>query len=164
MTDRNVRPDADRLSLHTLRCDLGRGEGLLRRLNSASMARILVAALLFSTSLFSQCVPISQASQHVGQKTCVTGKVLTVTRGEHESLNLNFCLQNAPCPFLVRVFPEDVDYVGDVRQLIGKEIEITGKIKDANGRTEMALKDADQLRGESAKGGELRWGLGASQQ
>lgn len=52
---------------------------------------------------------------------------------------------------MVRIFSEDLDYVGDVHQLIGKEIEITGKIKDANGRTEMALKDADQLRGESAK-------------
>ena len=115
------------------------------------MARILAAALLFSLPAFSQCIPISDAAKHVGQKTCVSGKVQTVTRGEHESLNLNFCLQNAPCPFLVRVFPEDGDYVGDVRQLIGKEIEITGKIKEANGQPEMVLKDADQLHGESAK-------------
>jgi len=115
------------------------------------MARIVLAALVFSSFAFSQCISISEAAQHVGQKTCVSGKVQTVTRGEHESLNLNFCLRNAPCPFLVRVFPEDLDYVGDVHQLIGKEIEITGKIKESNGRTEMALKDADQLRGASAK-------------
>ncbi|HUN89407.1 MAG TPA: hypothetical protein VMU28_11480 [Terriglobales bacterium] len=115
------------------------------------MVRIPLAALLLSVSAFSQCIPISEAPQHVGQKACVAGKVLTVKRGEHESLNLNFCLQNAPCPFIVRIFPEDLDYVGDVRQLIGKEIEITGKIKACNGHTEMALKDADQLRGDSAK-------------
>ena len=115
------------------------------------MARILAAALLFALSAFSQCIPISEARQHVGEKACIAGKILTVTRGEHDARNLNFCLQNAPCPFVVRVFPVDFDYVGDVQQLIGKEIEITGKIKQSNGQPEMVLKDADQLRGESAK-------------
>lgn len=115
------------------------------------MARILAAVLLFSASAFSQCIPISETTQHVGQKACVSGRVLTVTKAPHHALNVNFCLTNAPCPFVVRVFPIDFDYVGDVQQLVGKQIEITGKIKQSNGQPEMVLKDANQLRGGSAK-------------
>jgi hypothetical protein len=115
------------------------------------MARILLAALLFSLPAFGECLPISEASEHVGQKTCVSGQVLTVSKAEHRSLKLNFCMPNVPCPFVVRVFPIDFNYVGDVQRLVGKQIEINGKIKQSNGQPQMTLKDANQLRGDSAK-------------
>ena len=42
-------------------------------------------------------------------------------------------------------------YVGDVRQLAGKEIEITGKIQKWNHQAEIILRDSDQLNGPLAK-------------
>jgi len=114
------------------------------------MARILALLVSFSLPAISQCISISDAAQHVGQKTCVAGKVLKVTQSESGTFQLDFCA-TASCPFTVRVFPADFDYVGDVRQLEGKEIEITGKIRQKNGQNEMVLKDSDQLKGDSAR-------------
>jgi hypothetical protein len=107
--------------------------------------------LLTSLPGWSQCVSISDAAQHVGKKTCVAGKVIKVTKAEHDVVLLHFCEEEQSCPFVVRVFPIDFDYVGDVRQLGGKEIEITGKVREWNHRTEIVLKDADQLNRDAIK-------------
>jgi hypothetical protein len=115
------------------------------------MVRLLFLLLLASVPGFSQCVSISDAAQHVGKKTCIAGKVLKVTRAEHDVYLLHFCEEEKSCPFVVRVFPIDFDYVGDVRQLAGKEIEISGKVKSWDHRTEIILKDADQLNGDAIK-------------
>lgn len=115
------------------------------------MARFLLLALLFCVPAFSQCISISDAAQHVGKKTCVAAKVLTVTENENGAFLLNFCPDAQPCPFVVRVFPADFDYVGDVRQLADKEIEITGKIQKWNHVAEIILRDSDQLNREFAK-------------
>ena len=115
------------------------------------MARFLLLVLCFSAPAFSQCISISDAAQHVGKKTCVTAKVLKVTENENGAFLLTFCPDSQPCPFVVRVFPADLAYVGDVRQLSGKEIEITGKIQKWNRLAEIILRDSDQLNREFAK-------------
>ncbi len=114
------------------------------------MARILLVLLLFSISASSQCISIKDAADKVGKKVCVAGKVLRVDETENGVFLLNFCATEV-CPFVVRVLPQDYEYVGDVTQLAGHEIEIRGKIKQWNGRTEIILRDLDQLNGESAK-------------
>ena len=115
------------------------------------MARFLLVFLLFAVPAFSQCISISDAPQHAGKKTCVAAKVLKVTQNENGAFVLNFCADAQLCPFTVRVFPVDFAYVGDVRQLAGKEIEITGKLQKWNHQTEIILRDSDQLNGELAK-------------
>ena len=115
------------------------------------MARFLLAILLLSVPAFSQCVSISDAPQHVGKKTCVVAKVLKVTENENGAFLLDFCPAQKACPFVVRVFPVDFDYVGDVRQLAGKEIKITGKIQKWNHVAEIILRDSDQLKGDLIK-------------
>jgi hypothetical protein len=114
------------------------------------MARFLFLALLFTLPASSQCISISDAPQHVGKKACVVGKVLSVSESENGTFLLNFCATDA-CPFVVRVLPQDYEYVGDVSALAGREVEINGKIKQWNGRTEIILRDIAQLKGESAK-------------
>jgi DNA/RNA endonuclease YhcR with UshA esterase domain len=49
----------------------------------------------------------------------------------------------------VVVFPGDLKQVGDVRQLQGHEVMITGRIEEYDDRAEIILRHADQL-GESA--------------
>lgn len=115
------------------------------------MARFVLLLVFFTVPAFSQCVSISDAPQHVGKKTCVAAKVLKVTENENGAFLLSFCPDSQPCPFVVRVFPVDFEYVGDVRQLSGKEIEITGKIQKWNHVAEIILRDSDQLNKQFAK-------------
>lgn len=115
------------------------------------MARLLLILFFLSVPAFSQCISISDAQQHIGKKTCVAAKVIKVTENENGTFVLNFCNEGTTCPFVVRVFPVDFDYVGDVRQLEGKEIEITGKVRKSNDQVEIVLRDADQLKGEPIK-------------
>jgi hypothetical protein len=115
------------------------------------MARFLLLMLFFSAPAFSQCISISDAPQHVGKKTCVAAKVLKVSENENGAYIFEFCSNAKSCPFVVRVFPVDFDYVGDVRQLAGKEIKITGKIQKWNHVAEIILRDSDQLTGDLVK-------------
>lgn len=75
---------------------------------------------------------------------------MTVDEQENGTVILKFC-PTEECPFVVRVLPQDFEYVGDVSRLAGQEVEINGKIKQWNGKTEIILRDLDQLRGSSAK-------------
>jgi hypothetical protein len=49
------------------------------------------------------------------------------------------------------VFRGDLKHVGDVRLLEGRVVEIQGDIKEYDGRPEIILRDARQLRGEAAR-------------
>ncbi len=94
---------------------------------SMRKARHLVAlATLLSTSLFaaSDCLPIADAKQHVGETKCITGKVLRVKVGDKGVHFVDFCEDQAACPFVVVIFPSDLKDVGDVRRLAGHVIEI----------------------------------------
>ncbi len=95
------------------------------------------------------CVPFTDASKHVGTSTCISGTVFHVEDAKDGFVFLRFCKQAQGCPFTVVVFPADARKVGDIRQLEGRQIEVTGMLKDYRGRTEIVLRRTQQL-GESA--------------
>jgi DNA/RNA endonuclease YhcR with UshA esterase domain len=64
---------------------------------------------------------------------------------------LDFCDEYRKCPFVVIVFRSNLGKIGDVRILEGKEIEVSGKIEEWNGRAEIILKDAAQFEGMAEK-------------
>jgi hypothetical protein len=108
--------------------------------------------LLAATSAFGKdCIPFEQASDYIGKTKCVSGKVLKVGQSSAGSMFLDFCEDYRKCSFVVIVFRSNLKNVGDVRSLEGKEIEITGKIKEWNDRAEIILKDAGQLDGMAEK-------------
>lgn len=115
------------------------------------MIRILIVLILATTSFAKECIPFDKAPDNIGKTTCVTGKVLKVAQSESGSMFLDFCENYKKCPFVVVVFRSNLKHVGDVRSLEGKEVEITGKIKEWRGRAEIVLKDAGQLDGLSEK-------------
>ena len=94
---------------------------------------------------------MQHASQHIGDSMCVAGRVFQVKTGRSGITFLNFCSEYRTCPFTVVVFPRDLRHVGDVRQLAGKEIEISGQIKAYDGRPEIILREARQLHGALRK-------------
>ena len=108
-------------------------------------------AILLSTPLCaaSDCLPIGDAKQHVGETKCVTGKVLRVKVGAKGVHFVDFCEDQAACPFTVVVFPSDLKDVGDVRRLTGHVIEIHGPVKLYDGRAEIILNRVSQLTGGS---------------
>src|SRR5215468_8401422 len=95
----------------------------------------------------SDCIPIHEAAQHVGEVKCVTGTVHRVRIGTKGVHFVNFCEDQAACPFSVVVFPSDLADVGDVRRLEGRLIEIRGTVKLYDGRPEIILSRISQLTG-----------------
>jgi hypothetical protein len=107
--------------------------------------------VLLSTALAagSDCLPIREAGQHVGETRCVTGKVLRVKVGAKGVHYVDFCEDQMACPFTVVVFASDLKDVGDVRRLAGQVIEIHGPVKLYGGRAEIVLNRVSQLTGGS---------------
>lgn len=108
--------------------------------------RYLLSTILLSTAaIASDCLPISEASQHVGETKCVTGKVVRVKVGARGVHFVDFCQDQMACPFTVVVFPSDLKDIGDVRRLAGQVIEIHGPVKLYGGRAEIILTRVSQL-------------------
>ncbi|MGA7220732.1 MAG: hypothetical protein WBX38_20625 [Candidatus Sulfotelmatobacter sp.] len=105
----------------------------------------LFSVALSAAAFASDCLPIGQARQHIGETKCVTGKVLRVKAGARGVHFVDFCEDQAACPFSVVVFPADLKDVGDVRRLAGHVIEIHGPVKLYNGRAEIILNRVSQL-------------------
>ena len=98
----------------------------------------------------SDCIPIHEAGQHIGETKCVTGKVLKIGLGNKGVHFLDFCEDHLACPFTVVVFPSDLRDVGDVRNLAGRIIEIHGTVKLYDGRPEIILNRISQIQGGAA--------------
>jgi hypothetical protein len=114
---------------------------------SALHALLVFSALpLFATS---DCLPIREASQHVGETKCIVGKVVRVKVGAKGVHFVDFCESQSSCPFTVVVFPHDLKDIGDVRRLTGRVIEIHGPVKLYDGRAEIILNRIGQLTGGS---------------
>jgi hypothetical protein len=112
-------------------------------LSSFAMLALLLPATTAAAA--SDCLPIREASKHVGETKCVTGKVLRVKVGAKGVHFVDFCQDQMACPFTVVVFPADLKDVGDVRRLAGQVIEIHGPVKLYNGRAEIILNRVSQL-------------------
>jgi hypothetical protein len=109
------------------------------------------AVFLLSLPLHAACIPHTDASKHVGETRCVTGKVLRVQVGNNGAHFFDFCEDYRTCPFTVVVFASRLRDIGDVRQLEGKQITINGPIKMYDGRAEIVLERFDQLGGEGVR-------------
>src|SRR5581483_1695895 len=107
--------------------------------------------LLVVATSAGQCISFKEADKHVGSTRCVTGKVINISHSDKGTTFLNFCENYRVCPFQLVVFRGDLPHVGDVRQLVGKTIEVQGNIQNYDGQPEIILRRARQLRGDTAK-------------
>jgi hypothetical protein len=115
-----------------------------------SVFLVILCLALASGSALGVCIPFNEARAHIGKTRCIAGKIVKVTRSGFTTF-LNYCADYRVCPFQVVIFRGDLRHVGDVRQLEGRIIEISGEIKEYEGRPEIILKDVRQLRGEAAR-------------
>ena len=108
----------------------------------------LFLTVLFPPCLFAgDCIPISEAREHIGEDRCVTGKVLRVKHVGRGITLFDFCQDSMVCPFTVVVFPHDLKRIGNVSQLQNQVIEIHGPVKEYDGRAEIVLNHLRQLGG-----------------
>jgi hypothetical protein len=98
-----------------------------------------------------ECIPFTDAREHIGETRCIAGKVIRVEQGSGGVHYLDFCDDYQSCPFTVVIFAGDLRYVGDVRQLTGHAVEIHGDIKEYDSRAEIILHDASQFSGAAAR-------------
>ncbi len=116
-----------------------------------AVLRHLACGLAFSALAAAECIPFTQARDHIGETQCVTGRVLALKHGSRGVTFFNFCEDFRVCPFTVVVFPGHLKDIGDVRELTGKVIEIRGAVKNYDGRAEIVLDQLRQLGGEATK-------------
>jgi hypothetical protein len=113
--------------------------------------RHLAFELMFSALAAADCIPFTQARDHIGETQCVTGRVLGFKHGSRGVTFLDFCEDFRVCPFTVVVFPGHMKDIGDVRDLKGKIVEIHGPLKNYDGRAEIVLDQLRQLGGDAVK-------------
>ena len=118
----------------------------------SARVRLILLLILSAVRLLSasDCIPIHEAGQHVGETKCVAGKVLRIEVGAKGVHFLDFCEDQMACPFTVVVFPSGLKDVGDVRRLAGRTIEIHGAVKLYDGRAEIILNRISQITGGAA--------------
>lgn len=117
------------------------------------MSRLIYFNLVFSLLgrfAFGECLPITQAQDHIGETQCITGKVLRVKRGGRGVTFFDFCEDFRVCPFTVVVFPGHLKDIGDVRVLQNRVVEVHGPLKEYDGRAEIVLEELRQLGGGAA--------------
>jgi DNA/RNA endonuclease YhcR with UshA esterase domain len=86
----------------------------------------------------------SEADKYYDQELIVTGRVAQITiRPTVTFLNLDKPFPNSP--FTVVIFHGHSSFFGDANALKGKSIEIRGKIKNYQGKPEIALDRTNQL-------------------
>lgn len=107
-------------------------------------------ALLTSLLSFADCIPFTQARDHIGETQCITGTVLRVKSGGRGVTYFDFCEDFRVCPFTVVIFPGHLKDIGDVRQLQSRQIEVHGELKAYDGRAEIVLEQLRQLGGSAA--------------
>ena len=92
------------------------------------------------------CVDIDHASQHTGENTCVSGRVLRVFTSRSGNTFLDFCRDYRQCPFTSVIFAGDRSQFGNVGTLEGKRVQITGEITNDNNRAEIIIREPRQIR------------------
>ncbi len=93
----------------------------------------------------SKRISATEAKNHIGQSTIVTGRVMQVSVREKTAyLNLD---KNYPwAPFTAVIFARAMDQFENLQALEGKRVEISGKIIQFQDRPEIVLADKAQLR------------------
>jgi len=117
---------------------------------SCAAQRLVILVMLCPALWASDCIPFTQARDHLGEEQCITGKVLRVKRGSRGTTFFDFCEDFRVCPFTVVVFPGKLKDIGDVRALQNRVIEVHGPVKEYDGRAEIVLDQLRQLGSESA--------------
>jgi hypothetical protein len=111
----------------------------------------LMQLVLVSSVSFAGCIPFTQARQHIGETSCVRGKVLHVNDFQPGFASLSFCKDEGECAFTAVVSAKDPKSVASLHELQGKTIKIHGLLKESNGDAQIILQDPRELLSRDAE-------------
>lgn len=94
----------------------------------------------------SACVDFGHAASLAGRTGCVSGIVQRVYTARSGNTFLDFCENFRDCPFTSLIFAADKSNFGDLTTLEGKRVELRGEITTYQGRPEIVVRTADQIR------------------
>jgi hypothetical protein len=92
------------------------------------------------------CVDFHDAAAHLGETSCVSGRVLRVFTSRSGNSFLDFCADYRDCPFTSVIFESDHGKFGNLSTLAGRQVEIHGTIVQYQGHAEIVIRDPDQIR------------------
>jgi hypothetical protein len=92
------------------------------------------------------CVDFHDAGPHAGETGCVSGRVLKVFTSGGGNTFFDFCEDYHACPFSSVIFSSDKQRFGNLQSLVGRQIEIRGRITVYQGKAEIIIHDPEQIR------------------
>jgi len=92
------------------------------------------------------CVDFHDAASLAGKTGCVSGRVLKVFTSKGGNTFFDFCEDYHDCPFTSVIFSSDKSKFGDIESLAGRQIEIRGSVTVYQGKPEIIMRDAAQIR------------------
>jgi len=93
------------------------------------------------------CADAYNAGSLVGQNGCVKGMVFHVYTSRTGNTFLDFCQDFRTCPFSSVIFTSDKSKFGDLESLVGRHVEIRGRVVPYEGHAEIIVRDPQQIRG-----------------
>jgi micrococcal nuclease len=116
------------------------------------LALALSLALVAQTLLAADAIPSAKAKDHIGQEGTVCGKVADTRYLEsgRKPTFLNFDERFPNHSFTAVIFGENRAKFGTPeKDYLEKEICVTGKIEDFNGKPQIVITDPEQIKGGS---------------
>lgn len=109
----------------------------------------LVIILSFITSVlaFSQIkITPAEAKNYIGKKETITGKIDQIHLTNTGTYFLNMGGKYPDNPFTAIIFKSDTSKFGNVQSYEGKEVEVSGMVKEYNDETEIILESKEQIK------------------
>lgn len=94
----------------------------------------------------STCYDYTEAKSHVGETSCIKGKIVQVFTSSKSNTFLNFCSNYKTCPFSAVIFSSDKNKFSDVQEYSGKNVEISGLIRTYQGNAEIIINSPNQIK------------------
>ncbi|HEV7220895.1 MAG: hypothetical protein ACHP8A_10635 [Terriglobales bacterium] len=105
----------------------------------------LILLICISSLSFAGCIPFTQARQHIGETSCIKGKVFHVNALQPGYATLSFCKDQEKCGFTALVSANDPKSIAGLHGLRGRTIEMHGLLKESNGGAEIILQNSGDL-------------------
>jgi len=92
------------------------------------------------------CIHYSEAPQHIGTRTCVSGVVDHIFTSRSNTTFINYCSDFRTCPFSAVIFSDDQSLFSNIDRHEGQNITLEGVISTHEGRPQIILDDPSQIR------------------
>ncbi len=91
-------------------------------------------------------IPVSEAAAHIGETMTVEGRIANVFTSDQGNTFLNFGDRHPRQTFSAVIFAREASLFSGVHGLDGRKVQISGRISLYEGKPQIILKDASQLR------------------